>query len=165
MTNNLLTLDFKVCYKCNETKSLNDFYEDGVKKGRKRNICKKCSSKEAAKKSNKRYKNDPNFRKKAQGWSLKRHYGITMDDYNMMFNDQDGKCKICEKHQSELTRTLFVDHCHETNIIRGLLCVNCNTIIGHAKDNIETLKKAIEYLEAIMQTPAYRELIGINSDE
>jgi len=54
---------------------------------------------------------------------------------------QGGLCAICGK-----SCKLNVDHCHETNKIRGLLCFNCNLLLGHAKDNISILSNAIEYL-------------------
>ncbi len=78
---------------------------------------------------------------------LKRQFGITLDDYNKMFEHQNGCCAICGTHQSELPRALAVDHCHTTLINRGLLCMPCNLMIGHAKDNINILKKAINYLK------------------
>lgn len=76
-----------------------------------------------------------------------REYGITLEDYNEMFEEQGGKCKICNIHQLELPKALAVDHCHETTKVRGLLCMNCNILLGKAKDNKELLLKAIEYLE------------------
>ena len=74
-------------------------------------------------------------------------YGVTVDDYNKMFEDQEGKCAICKKHQIELPKKLHVDHCHKTKKVRGLLCFKCNTAIGHFEDNPEILKNAVEYLE------------------
>jgi hypothetical protein len=62
---------------------------------------------------------------------LKNVYGITLDDYNKMFEKQKGKCAICSKHQNELIRKLSVDHCHRTNKVRGLLCKNCNVALGY----------------------------------
>jgi len=80
---------------------------------------------------------------------LIKSYGITLDDYNRLFIEQEGCCAICGKHQSELNRPLFVDHNHETNQIRGLLCPSCNTGIGNFNDDIPTITKAIQYLTAI----------------
>lgn len=77
---------------------------------------------------------------------LKYKYGITLEDYNFMYNQQDGCCKICHTHQSDLTISLCVDHCHETKKIRGLLCHACNIILGNAKDNPSILETAILYL-------------------
>ena len=53
-------------------------------------------------------------------------YGITVDDWNKMCEEQEGKCGICGIHQSELNRRLQTDHDHDTGIVRGLLCINCN---------------------------------------
>lgn len=78
---------------------------------------------------------------------LKSMYNITLDDYNKMFEDQNGCCKICEKHQSELNKPLFVDHCHTTGKVRGLLCSKCNLGIGYADDSVNILKNMIKYLE------------------
>lgn len=78
---------------------------------------------------------------------LKR-YGVTLEDYDSMFAEQKGVCKICdsEKSQRKGDRYLYVDHCHTTGKIRGLLCHHCNAGIGHFKDNIVLLTKAAEYL-------------------
>lgn len=79
--------------------------------------------------------------------SLKTIYGITLEDYDNLYNNQEGKCAICSRHQTELKRPLSVDHCHKSGIIRGLLCDNCNMSLGLLKDNIETLQQAIKYLK------------------
>ena len=62
-------------------------------------------------------------------YQLKR-YNITLDQYNEMFNKQEGKCAICQKHQNELKKILYVDHDHKTGEVRGLLCKNCNVALG-----------------------------------
>jgi hypothetical protein len=61
---------------------------------------------------------------------LKKHYGITIDIYNQMFEDQKGYCAMCGTHQSEFKRKLSVDHNHTTGKIRGLLCTGCNISLG-----------------------------------
>jgi len=71
---------------------------------------------------------------------------FTYEDYNKMFNEQSGCCKICNKHQADLSKTLSVDHNHETGEARGLLCQRCNTILGMSLDSIEILNSAINYL-------------------
>lgn len=76
-----------------------------------------------------------------------RTYGITVEQRDQMIADQDGKCAIC---LFELTAGCgtHVDHCHETNKVRGILCINCNHALGKMKDSVEILQRAIEYLEA-----------------
>ena len=74
-------------------------------------------------------------------------YGINIEQYNDLFDVQNGKCAICGKHQSELDKRLYVDHDHETSAVRGLLCQKCNTALGMLGDNLDLLWSAIEYLE------------------
>ena len=73
-------------------------------------------------------------------------YGINLKEYNEMINEQNGCCAICGRHQLELFNTLAVDHCHITGKVRGLLCMDCNVGIGKLKDDIDLLKKSIDYL-------------------
>lgn len=83
---------------------------------------------------------------------LKKLYGSTIKQYEEMLNEQNGVCEICggkEKvvhPKTQRPRRLAVDHCHKTGKVRGLLCTNCNAIIGHANDSIELLQKAIQYI-------------------
>lgn len=79
---------------------------------------------------------------------LKRLYGITLEEYDALFDAQHGCCAICGKHQSILDRTLDVDHDHKTNRIRSLLCSHCNTVLGLMDDDPELLRKAAKYLDA-----------------
>ena len=74
-------------------------------------------------------------------------YGITVEDYDRMYAEQNGRCAICGLHQSQQQRRLHVDHDHETGEVRGLLCMNCNSLLGHACDEVPTLLGAIQYLQ------------------
>jgi hypothetical protein len=73
-----------------------------------------------------------------------KKYGLTQDDFNTMLKEQTNKCKICEM---EFTKTPHIDHCHETGVVRGLLCQLCNTSLGGFKDNPDILRSAINYLQ------------------
>jgi len=77
--------------------------------------------------------------------SLKRLYGITLAEYDEMFEKQNGVCAICSL--PELTRRLCIDHCHKTDKVRSLLCSRCNSILGQVEENQETLESMITYLE------------------
>ena len=77
---------------------------------------------------------------------LMQKFGITIEDYDSMYIEQGGCCGICGTHQSELNKKLCVDHCHETDVVRGLLCCRCNTSIGKFEDNVNLLQNAINYL-------------------
>lgn len=79
--------------------------------------------------------------------NLKIRFGITLEDYNKMFEDQNGCCAICGIHNSKLKRNLHVDHSHETGKIRGLICHKCNSALGSFNDDTTVVKKAVEYLE------------------
>ena len=73
-----------------------------------------------------------------------KKYGLTVEQYEEMFQKQDGKCKICKKPSSYW---LVVDHNHKTNEVRGLLCHRCNRALGMFRDDAELLAEAIRYLE------------------
>ena len=98
------------------------------------------NKKEILERQQKYNKENPIKRKNAM---LKYEYGITLDDYNKMFNEQEGKCAICQRHQNELTRTLCVDHDHKTNKVRALLCVTCNTDVSVVENRLEEMTKYI----------------------
>lgn len=80
-----------------------------------------------------------------------RNYKITLSDYERMHEDQGGLCKICGGEgfvmASHHKLKLVVDHCHETSVVRGLLCHNCNRGLGLFQDNVSFLNNAIEYLK------------------
>jgi hypothetical protein len=82
----------------------------------------------------------------------KNRYGITLLQYNEMFDNQNGKCAICDVSQEKQSKRLSVDHCHMTGKIRKLLCDGCNKGLGHFKDKPELLLKAIEYLKTVGRT-------------
>lgn len=91
------------------------------------------------------YEGNPN---KFREGNLKKCYGISSVDYERIFDEQGGCCKICGSSSSgsKVSRRLFVDHCHATNQVRGLLCHGCNTAIGLMKEDTLRLQKAINYL-------------------
>ena len=88
----------------------------------------------------------PERKRKRKGYGLKEKYNITLEQYNEMLIKQNSKCATCGKDQSKFKRAFDVDHNHITGKIRGLLCINCNLIIGNAYENINTLKEIIDYL-------------------
>lgn len=72
------------------------------------------------------------------------NHGLTVKEYKALVTKQNGLCAICK--EEPLDRALAVDHCHETDKIRGLLCMNCNTGLGKFKDSISLLQQALSYL-------------------
>jgi len=85
-------------------------------------------------------------KEKAREQYLFRMYKITVDDWNKMFNDQNGCCDICGTHQSEQKRKFDVDHNHDTGKVRARLCTNCNTAVGLLQESVENADKLSEYL-------------------
>lgn len=73
-------------------------------------------------------------------------YGLTVEQYEQMYREQNGVCAICAKINLN-GRRLSVDHNHNTMKVRALLCSNCNIAIGNAKENIVFLRGMIAYLE------------------
>ena len=84
--------------------------------------------------------------------NLKHRYGITEEQYDQMLVEQKYKCKICrqkpDKSQTQPDKPLYVDHCHQTKVIRGLLCHKCNVALGHMNDDPEQLERAANYLRS-----------------
>lgn len=74
-----------------------------------------------------------------------RQYGMDADDYRRRFEEQSGRCAIC--CQPSYLGHLVIDHCHESGVVRGLLCDLCNQGLGRFRDDINALRMAIEYLE------------------
>lgn len=85
--------------------------------------------------------------------SLRKKYGITLEQYTAMYVLQDGRCSICLSELPPLStkgkdrNLIHLDHNHKTNKVRGLLCPQCNYLLGNCKDDISILEKAIKYLK------------------
>lgn len=75
---------------------------------------------------------------------LRRDYGITPEYYNEMIAAQGNACAICKEPFGDSTP--YVDHDHSSGWVRGLLCTNCNTVIGLAKDSPDILESAARYV-------------------
>lgn len=75
-----------------------------------------------------------------------RTFGLTPESYQALLETQNGCCALCERHHTEFSRALAVDHCHATGKVRGLLCSGCNTGIGNLKDDVGILQSAVAYL-------------------
>jgi Autographiviridae endonuclease VII len=95
-----------------------------------------------------KWRADPELREKRRLWQRKnvfqKVYGISMADYEAMFERQGGACAICKRTGV----TLCVDHCHLTGEVRGLLCSQCNSAIGFCSDDPAVLLAAAAYLQA-----------------
>lgn len=137
------------CTKCKEDKEVS-FFSIRSKESEKivyRSQCKECVSKANLERYYNRGGKEGQAHR-ARKFNLKK-YGMSIDDYDKMLEEQGGKCLICSSEDVSRTNTsyrLFVDHCHATGKVRGLLCHHCNAGLGHFKDSVELLQKAIGYL-------------------
>jgi len=137
-----LLLDTRVCRTCDIEKNLlEDYYLSRKNPALASSYsyqCKECTLKRV---NSYNKTKRPHIRNNA----LKRMYGITSDDYNNMLTEQKGVCAICGNGRGD--KHLHVDHCHDTKKVRGLLCQKCNTSIGLLDHNLDTLQKAVLYLQ------------------
>lgn len=117
----------KVCARCCQEKPLQDFHiHPGGKLGR-HPICKLCRG--------------PDTRRAALKSKCKLVYGISLEEYNRLFEQYNYECCICGNV------AVCLDHNHITGEIRGILCHPCNQAIGLLRDSPDLLRKAATYLE------------------
>lgn len=148
----------KKCKTCLEYKSIELFYKRAETKDGLCYSCKECqkqSKREINKNRTPEEKKILNARqyqwKKAHPemflkMLLKLKYNLAIEIYNELKILQDNKCAICKSNLTE-DKKFGVDHCHESKIVRGLLCLTCNSGLGFFKDNLENLENAISYLK------------------
>ncbi len=157
----------RTCTKCKEKKVTSEFFKDRTTKSGFGSNCKSCHTTSVVKwhtKNNKRWReanpdkakenynrwheNNKWYRKEkhkaSRRFHLKKTFGISEEQYNILLKVQNGKCAICKKPPNHFN--LAVDHCHETGKIRGLLHSKCNAAIGLLEDNPKLLKAALDYL-------------------
>lgn len=134
----------KTCTKCKETKDLSAFRDHKAYRDGKVSWCISCQHLKT-----KEWNILNKSKKQAYDsqWKMASKYGINNEVYSKMLSNQNGLCKICNCTPDKAPKgKLYVDHCHETGKVRGLLCDHCNNVLGRAKDSIETLTNAIKYL-------------------
>jgi hypothetical protein len=85
-------------------------------------------------------KRNPDYQKNRD---LQRQYGLSREDWQKMFDDQQGLCAIC----GDTMKRIVVDHDHISDKVRGLLCNNCNLGIGLLQDDSRILESAFKYLK------------------
>lgn len=119
----------KPCSVCSLSKPKDAFYKEPRHADGRASVCKAC------------------FDLKQRDRTLRRKYGVTAQQYDEMVAAQSGRCRICDNPPPPEQRGLVVDHCHTTGRARGLLCNNCNALLGMAADDVSRLRAAIDYLE------------------
>ena len=136
----------KTCTRCKQTKSKSEFPKQ--KRGSEGLCawCRKCDNAASSLTEKKRLREHPEFDRNDH---LKSKYGITLNQYDILLESQNGVCAICKQpptNSNKYNKVLFVDHDHITGKVRGLLCYHCNVGLGHFKDNTQLLTRVIEYL-------------------
>ena len=89
------------------------------------------------------YRKDP---EKARRRRQASRYRLTINTFEDLVDSVGEACNICGIPLCPSGRNLSLDHNHETNRIRGFLCLNCNQGIGKFKEDSKLLQKAIEYI-------------------
>ena len=129
----------KTCTKCNVSKDFSLFYKQHDAKHGLTPNCKECVNK-----IRKQWRLDNPDKVKEN--RVQHAYGISYTDVKTMHKEQHGRCLICE----DKPKNLVIDHCHSTGKVRGLLCSECNLMLGKARDRTKTLENAIKYLERFL---------------
>jgi hypothetical protein len=171
MTHSLFPVAEKRCRGCSEVKPLSEYYANPKGRGGLRPECKDCTKArrkawyaENADHERERVRQwalaNPDKiaervarvagteKKKAADWRsyLKRNYGITVDEYDLLVAEHDGVCAICKKPRPD-DRKLHIDHDHASGKIRGLLCFRCNNALGDLDDDPVLFQRAADYLD------------------
>lgn len=130
---------FFTCKRCGVEKRLSEMRPDF------RYVCLKCFSEMG----NEWQRRNPTISARhKRNHHLLRHFGITVAEAENLQKEQDDLCAICKSPFSDQReRTPHIDHDHETGVIRGVLCINCNLGLGAFKDDPDLLLSAIEYLK------------------
>ena len=154
--------DCSVCLDCKST--LDESNWRGSLRKWRRYVCNSCwvvRQRNYAKNSTRTLEHKREVRAKAvASWSPERieqervrsantrlkKYGITLEDKAKMLQAQGNICVICLTDTPTGKGDFHVDHCHRTGLVRKLLCASCNLMLGMAKDNPETLTRAVGYL-------------------
>lgn len=160
----------RTCSKCGLAKLADDFHRDRTKPDGRRPSCKPCDLAR-----HKLYRDDPENRprllERSREWrlanpdlsrrgirnaTLKKKYGITAEEFDLMFEAQGRSCVVCLRTESRGSGAFHVDHDHATGRIRGILCQPCNTTLGKCDDRPDLLRRLADYLEVHHQDLAAR---------
>jgi len=133
----------KYCGCCTEKKPLDAFAKNKAKKDGLQERCRDCCSRHHKSTRHKR----PKPTKESNRKRLLASYGLTHDVFLLMLESQGNSCAIC-RTKTWGRPSPSIDHCHSTNVVRGLLCNDCNRGLGLFRDNPEALENAAKYIRA-----------------
>ena len=140
---------YKVCSKCGKKKRVSEFGKNKQTTSGISSWCKLCKCEDA-----KLFrKNNPELAKEqGRKLKLKFRYGLTLDEYDQMFNEQNGVCAICGQKEIVINKfgnvkRLSIDHNHKNGKVRQLLCNRCNLLVGPMENSLELVDIVLDYLE------------------
>lgn len=154
------------CWKCGEFKPVENFHKDNGQHAKDRNYtqkrCKFCAKIIDKERREKKVASNPELEKQ-KTWerNLWQKFKMTPNDWQEMYDEQDGLCYICGeeetlavKNGSTEIRRLAVDHDRKCcpgdmtcgQCIRHLLCYICNTFIGRLERDMDRTDKALRYI-------------------
>ena len=143
----------KTCNSCTASKKIQEFYYDKRYTDNRYARCKTC----CREKARARYKENPGHFKLIQQKYIKANprkrtdtimrsqTGLSLLAYEKLSYQQNHRCAVCKL--KPVKRRLDIDHCHQTNIIRGLLCNKCNQALGLLQDNPTLITNLLRYLK------------------
>ncbi len=142
----------KLCSKCKRNLPVGCFNKATTKSSLS-SACKECYNKQQGlyriqNREKTRERNKTFYRKnkrKVISHQLERLYGITLAEYDRMFEKQNGVCAIC--NLPEIMRRLSIDHNHKTGTVRELLCTSCNALLGYLREDEQKLENVKRYLQ------------------
>lgn len=151
------------CSECRVVKPLDGFYRKSAAVNGRKSRCIECynaasdeyrktpeaKAKRAEAHRRRRDADPESFRAKQREIAFRHKYGITVADYEFMLAAQDGRCAICFALPLP-DEPLYVDHCHDSGDVRGLLCRKCNSGLGMFEDDRERLARAAAYLDGVV---------------
>jgi len=129
----------KVCKICGVEKDISDFYTG-------RRDCKDCKNAAARKIRIDEPERYAKYKKRHNEYLKEKRYGISQDQFDKMLVNQNNMCKICG-NEFKSTKDAHIDHCHNSDMVRGILCNGCNIAIGQFYDNTDIMDNAIKYLQ------------------
>ena len=141
-------MESRICSSCNQEKEEHFFTKRRTHRpGKMVSVCTPCK----VEYNKQRRKTFPERVAEIERRSkFKRAYGITLEQYYELLQQQNNCCAICGTDKpSERTKYFAVDHCHATGKVRGLLCTKCNRGLGLFNDVPERLQAAVNYLKGV----------------
>ncbi len=148
--------DVATCIQCGTEKPLELFHRERSRPNGRNRRCKECrnarnrehvaNNRERRMETMARWRRDnPDRYERAQRAYKLRSYGLTLEQYAALLQEQGGACAICGEPETG-GWDLAIDHDHATGIVRGLLCRRCNVGIGLLRDDADVAAAAADYL-------------------